>query len=148
MKARRILPKILQKTDPLRSRIMRAVQSKDTAPELIVRKLTHALGYRFRLHSADLPGKPDLAFAGRRAVIFVNGCFWHGHDCKRGARVPKTNRDYWIAKVARNTARDNANLGCLKKAGWRALVLWECELTDPERVARRLARFLGALPHG
>jgi DNA mismatch endonuclease (patch repair protein) len=127
-----------------RSRIMRAVKSRNTEPENTVRQLAHRMGYRFRLHRADLPGKPDLTFASRRAVIFVNGCFWHGHGCKRGARVPKTNAAYWIAKIARNKARDRAVMKEVRQAGWRALVVWECETRDKGHLAKRIKRFLRA----
>jgi DNA mismatch endonuclease, patch repair protein len=127
----------------LRSRTMRAVRSKDTKPEMIVRKLAHALGYRFRLHRSDLPGSPDLAFPGRKAAIFVNGCFWHGHDCKRGARQPKENAAYWRAKIDRNVARDSRVLDGLKALGWCALTVWECELRDDQRLETRLRQFLG-----
>jgi DNA mismatch endonuclease (patch repair protein) len=130
-------------TDAERSRIMRAVKSRDTGPERLVRRLAHGLGYRFRLHRADLPGKPDLAFPSRRAAIFVHGCFWHGHRCKRGARVPKANRAYWVAKIARNKTRDAGALKRLKLAGWRALVVWECELKNEGQLARKIRRFLG-----
>ena len=130
-------------TDAERSRIMRAVKSRDTGPEKAVRSLAHRMGYRFRLHRADLPGKPDLAFPGRRAVVFVHGCFWHGHDCKRGARTPKTNTEYWTAKIARNAARDRDQLSSLKRLGWRALVVWECQLRNEPAVRSRLRHFLG-----
>ncbi|WP_430430488.1 very short patch repair endonuclease [Oceanicaulis sp.] len=126
-----------------RSRVMRAVKDKNTKPEMIVRRMAHALGYRYRLHRKDLPGSPDLVFAGRKAVIFVHGCFWHGHDCKRGSRQPKTNAEYWRAKIARNMSRDAANLQALENQGWRALVLWECELKDRAAMAERLRGFLG-----
>lgn len=129
--------------DPTRSRTMRAVRSKDTKPELAARRIAHALGYRFRLHRADLPGKPDLVFPGRRAVVFVHGCWWHGHDCARGARTPKTNVDYWTAKVGRNVARDEAAIAALEGAGWRVLLIWECEINDREAVTRTLVDFLG-----
>lgn len=121
---------------------MRAVKGRDTSPERLVRRIAHGMGYRFRLHRRDLPGKPDLTFPARRAVVFVNGCFWHGHGCKRGARVPKTNTAYWTAKVARNVARDARHLKRLESEGWRALVLWECELKDGAGLKKRLARFL------
>lgn len=130
-------------TSAERSRIMRAVKSRDTRPELAVRRTAHAMGYRFRLHRADLPGRPDLAFPSRRAVVHVNGCFWHGHGCKRGAREPKTNAAYWRAKIARNAARDAANLSRLKALGWRALIVWECETRDADKLRKRLSRFLG-----
>lgn len=128
--------------DPVRSRTMAAVRSKDTKPEMLVRRLAHRLGYRFRLHRKDLPGKPDLVFSSRKAIIFVDGCYWHGHDCKRGARTPKTNVDYWRAKIGRNMARDAANIVALEARGWRVLTLWECELKDVDDLARRLQRFL------
>ena len=111
-----------------RSAVMRAVKSADTKPEIAVRKALHALGYRYRLHVKNLPGKPDLVFPKHRAVIFVHGCFWHGHNCKRGRRVPKTNTDYWMEKVARNKARDRKNTAALKKLGWRVITVWECEV--------------------
>jgi DNA mismatch endonuclease (patch repair protein) len=126
-----------------RSRIMRAVKGKDTGPELLVRRLLHGNGYRYRLHRADLPGKPDLTFPARRCVVFIHGCFWHGHDCKRGAREPKSNVAYWRAKIARNRERDGKNRRALKQLGWRSLVLWECELKNEDAVLKRLQRFLG-----
>jgi DNA mismatch endonuclease (patch repair protein) len=113
-----------------RSEIMRAVKSRDTNPEMIVRRLVHRLGYRYRLHRQDLPGKPDLTFPGRRKVVFMHGCFWHGHDCARGARVPKNNRDYWTAKIARNQARDANECERLRAMGWSVLTVWECEIKD------------------
>ena len=125
-----------------RSRVMRAVKGKDTKPEMIVRRMAHALGYRYRLHRKDLPGKPDLVFVGRKKVIFVHGCFWHGHDCARGSRQPKTNAEYWRAKIARNISRDAANLQALDAQGWQALVLWECDLKDRDALAVRLRDFL------
>ncbi len=128
-----------------RSAVMRAVKSGDTLPERIVRKAVCTLGFqhRYRLHSANLPGKPDLVFAPMRKAIYVHGCFWHGHTCKRGARAPKDNASYWQAKIARNRARDAAALEALSRAGWRALVIWECETRDGEGLRRRLRRFLG-----
>lgn len=131
-------------TDPIRSATMRAVRSTDTTPEMIVRRLLHGLGYRYRLHHKDLPGKPDLVFAGRRKVVMVNGCFWHGHDCVRGARPPKANSDYWKKKIGRNVARDATNLASLQDAGWDVLTIWECETKSADRPAleRRLCEFL------
>lgn len=130
-------------TPEQRSATMRAVKGRDTKPEMIVRRVAHALGYRFRLHRNDLPGSPDLVFPARRKAIFVHGCFWHGHDCARGSRKPKTNAAYWSAKIARNVARDARALADLETLGWDALVLWECELRPPETLTARLVRHLG-----
>jgi len=128
--------------DELRSRTMRAVKSKDTKPEIAVRRLVHKMGFRFRLHRSDLPGSPDLVFITRRKVIFVHGCFWHGHDCARGARRPKTNADYWKAKIDRNRERDVESVRLLMSTGWRACEVWECELRDVEKLRARLFEFL------
>jgi len=125
-----------------RSENMRAIRSKDTQPELAVRSLVHRLGYRFRLHRPDLPGKPDLAFPARRKVIFVHGCFWHSHACKTGL-IPKSNRDFWLPKLRKNKRRDRKNLEALTQLGWRVLVIWECEVPHRERLTRTLTRFLG-----
>ncbi len=122
---------------------MRAVKGSDTAPEMAVRRMVHRMGFRFRLNRKDLPGKPDLVLPRLHRVVFVNGCFWHGHDCVRGARAPKANAEYWRAKIARNRLRDAASLAALKTEGWRAAVIWECELKESARVKKRLARFLG-----
>jgi DNA mismatch endonuclease (patch repair protein) len=124
-----------------RSEIMRAVRSRDTKPEMIVRRLVYGLGYRYRLHRPDLPGKPDLTFLGRRKVVFVHGCFWHGHDCARGARVPKNNQEYWIAKIARNKAREARDYDRLREMGWSVLTIWECE-TKHLSLEVRLRAFL------
>lgn len=121
---------------------MRAVKSTNTAPELLVRRLVSSMGYRYRLHRAELPGKPDLAFIGRRKAIFVHGCFWHGHDCTRGARVPRQNASYWIDKIERNRKRDLTHSSTLKRLGWESMVLWECELKDQAITRKRLRRFL------
>ena len=130
-----------------RSDVMRRVKGKDTTPELKVRKALTALGARYRLHRADLPGKPDIVMPGRLLAVFVHGCFWHGHDCARGARVPKANRDYWLAKVARNRARDAASRAALEAAGWRVETVWECELKDaPALNARAQAWLATSLP--
>lgn len=133
----------MTETPERRSRIMRAVKSRDTKPELAVRRLLHGLGYRYRLHREDLPGKPDLVFPARRKAIFVHGCFWHGHDCPRGARVPSRNRDYWTAKIARNRLRDRTTIARLADAGWDSLTVWECELKDRETLTAKLVAFLG-----
>lgn len=130
--------------DPMqRSAVMRAVKSRDTAPELTVRRAAHALGLRFRLQRTDLPGKPDLVFPARRIALFVHGCFWHGHDCLRGARMPKTNRAYWESKIGRNVARDAAASAALKQLGWTPRTIWECETRDPAKLSRRIARLTG-----
>lgn len=121
---------------------MRAVSGKDTSAELIVRRLAHSLGYRYRLHRKSLPGTPDLVFPARRAVIFVHGCFWHQHDCRRGARIPKTRRDYWVPKLRKNQERDRLNQRRLRATGWRVLVIWECQIGKRTVLARRLRRFL------
>lgn len=132
--------------DAARSAIMRAVKSTNTTPEKAVRSLAHRLGYRFRLHRKDLPGTPDLVFPSVRKAIFVNGCFWHGHDCKRGARAPKTNAAYWLQKIARNRRRDEEARQALAALGWSVLTVWECEISDGEALAARLRSFLGAKP--
>lgn len=124
-----------------RSDIMRRVRSKDTKPELRVRRLVHGLGYRYRLHKADLPGRPDLVFASRRKVIFVHGCFWHGHSCKLG-RVPKSRVQYWLNKLKRNRERDKLVLQRLKAENWRSLVIWECQLRNLDKLVPMIIRFL------
>lgn len=121
---------------------MRSVRSRNTEPELIVRRAATALGYRYRLHRRDLPGSPDIVFPGLRKVIFVHGCFWHGHDCKRGAREPKANADYWRTKVGRNRERDAQSLAALQEMRWEAMVLWECKTKDSDWLADELCRFL------
>ncbi len=127
-----------------RSAVMRRVKGRGTSPEIQVRRLVWALGGRYRLNRADLPGKPDIVLAGRRLAIFVHGCFWHGHDCARGARTPKANRAYWTAKIARNRARDIAARSALEAAGWRVECVWECALKDREALAERIAGWLAA----
>ena len=126
-----------------RSAVMRAVKSRDTGPELKVRRAAHALGLRFRLNRKDLPGKPDLVFLAKRTAMFVHGCFWHGHDCPRGARMPQNNRAYWEAKISRNMARDKAALAALKKLGWTPRVIWECQTRDNSALSRLIARQMG-----
>jgi DNA mismatch endonuclease (patch repair protein) len=132
----------MKETPEARSRIMRAVKGQNTSPEIAVRRLVHGMGYRYRLYRKDLPGKPDLVFSSRRKVIFIHGCFWHGHDCKRGARVPKTNREYWEQKVARNKERDIAHRKRLQEMGWNVLVIWECGLKDKRLLSRQIKNFL------
>lgn len=121
---------------------MRAVKSENTKPELQLRKALHRLGYRYRLNVKTLPGKPDLVFPKYRAVIFMHGCFWHGHNCKRGARTPKTNTAYWTEKIARNKIRDKKNAAALKKLGWRVVTIWECQLKtlDPTKIEIKPSR--------
>ena len=128
-----------------RSEVMRAVKGRGTSPELVVRRLVWSLGGRYRLNRADLPGKPDIVLPGRRLAIFVDGCFWHGHDCARGARVPKANRDYWTAKVERNRARDAHAREALAAAGWRVETVWECELKDRTALEARVKAWLNSL---
>jgi len=126
-----------------RSAVMRAVKSRDTKPEMIVRRAAHALGYRFRLHRKDLPGSPDLVFPSRKKAIFVHGCFWHGHDCTRGARMPKANAEYWTTKIGRNVTRDARVRGELASLDWETLTIWECELKDGG-IEERLRGFLAS----
>lgn len=128
-----------------RSENMRKIRSKDTSPELMLRKLVHGLGYRFRLHRRDLPGKPDLAFPSRKKVIFLHGCFWHQHRACREGRLPGTRKEYWEPKLARNQERDVRAEAELKASGWDVLTLWECEVEkDLKAVVPRLKRFLEA----
>lgn len=127
-----------------RSDVMRAVKSRDTGAELALRRALFKRGLRYRLHRKDLPGSPDIVFPSARLAVFVHGCFWHGHDCPRGARAPKTNSAYWSAKIARNRARDAAARAALKAMGWRATTVWECALKPPERAAARVARLARA----
>lgn len=122
-----------------RSEVMRAVKGKDTKPEVRLRKALFALGYRYRLNVKDLPGKPDIVFPKHRTVIFVHGCFWHGHNCKRGARTPKSNTEYWREKIARNKRRDKDNAAALKKLGWRVITVWECELKSLDPASLQIA---------
>jgi DNA mismatch endonuclease (patch repair protein) len=125
-----------------RSAVMRRVKGTNTTPELTVRKALTRLGARYRLHRKDLPGKPDIVLPGRRLALFVHGCFWHGHDCARGARVPKQNRDYWMGKVGRNRARDEASREALTALGWRVETIWECDLKDAAALESRLRGLL------
>lgn len=125
-----------------RSANMRAIRSKDMKPELAVRKLVHGMGYRYRLHRHDLPGRPDMVFPSRRKVIFVHGCFWHSHNCK-AAHVPKTNQGYWGPKLERNRIRDARNIEALAAKGWQSLVVWECEICDERILKNRIVAFLG-----
>ena len=133
-------------TPEQRSWNMSRIRGKNTKPELLVRRLLHARGYRYRLHgragSIRLPGSPDLVFAGRRKVIFVNGCFWHFHDCRVGQHAPKANADFWAAKRTRTRERDARQCRQLEDAGWEVLTVWECELREPSALEEQLVRFL------
>ena len=133
-------------TPEQRSWNMSRIRGKNTKPELLVRWLLHARGYRYRLHgragSIRLPGSPDLVFAGRRKVIFVNGCFWHFHDCRVGQHAPKANADFWAAKRTRTRERDARQRRQLEDSGWEVLTVWECELREPSALEEQLVRWL------
>ena len=138
-------PKMDKITPDRRSENMRNIRSKGMKPELVVRKLTHGMGYRYRLHRSDLPGKPDIVFLGRKKAIFVHGCFWHQHpapSCKI-VRVPKSNQDYWLPKLKRNVEKDIAVQRQLQQSGWNVLVVWECQTKDLQTLCERISRFLG-----
>lgn len=124
-----------------RSENMRQIKSKDSIPELTVRRLVHQLGYRYRLHDHSLPGRPDLVFPQRRKIIFVHGCFWHVHQRCKLSHVPSSRQEYWQPKLQRNNARDRLHRRRLKQLGWTVFVVWECEVASPE-LADRLRRFL------
>lgn len=124
-----------------RSKRMSLIRSKGTKPELLVRRLVHRLGYRYRLHRKDLPGRPDMVFPSRKKIIFVHGCFWHGHECKVG-HIPKSRLDYWVQKITGNYERDKLTLRRLRGMRWKCLVLWECQLYKVERITARITRFL------
>lgn len=123
---------------------MRRVKSRDTTPELAVRRILRAAGVGYRLGGAGLPGRPDLVMKGRRVAVFVHGCFWHGHDCARGSRKPKANAAYWTAKIERNRARDEASRAALSTAGWRVVTIWECEMKVPGFADRLTAKVQAA----
>lgn len=127
-----------------RSERMSLVRSLDSVAELMVRRTAHRMGYRYRKHRSDLPGRPDMVFAGRHKVVFVHGCFWHRHDCRAGRRWPKSRLDFWKSKLERNKERDSETLQRLKEDGWGVLVVWECETKDPRYVESRLKSFLDA----
>ena len=134
--------------DPLtpaeRSARMALVRAKDTKPELLVRRLVHGMGYRYRLHRRDLPGTPDLVFPGRGKVIFIHGCFWHRHARCALARLPKSRGDFWLPKLTANAERDARNVRALRRLGWSVLTIWECQLGDTAKLANRIRRFLDA----
>ncbi len=120
---------------------MARIRSKDTKPEMLVRKLVHGMGYRYRLHAGDLPGRPDLVFRPRRKVIFVHGCFWHRHEGCPANRLPHSRQGYWLEKLNGNARRDRLSQAALREAGWGILVIWECEVSD-DRLSTRIRRFL------
>lgn len=121
---------------------MAAVHSENTTPELAIRKLVFAMGYRYRLHVAGLPGRPDLVFPGRRKILFVNGCYWHRHRNCRYATTPKTNVEFWLAKFEANVRRDRANLKALRSLGWQVLTIWQCQLKNPDKLGKKIDAFL------
>jgi DNA mismatch endonuclease (patch repair protein) len=125
-----------------RSKIMSSVKSKDTKPEIIVRKLLHSMGYRFRLHREDLPGTPDIVLPKYKKVIFVHGCFWHGHEGCPRAKLPKTNKEFWRVKITKNMARDAETMQDLSRTGWQSLVIWTCEIKDLEQLSKKIRNFL------
>jgi DNA mismatch endonuclease, patch repair protein len=125
-----------------RSRIMRAVSTKNTGPEKVLRAMLSREGYRYRLHRRDLPGTPDIVFPGKRKVIFVNGCFWHSHGCRKG-RPPKSKLEFWGPKLAKNCARDKRNKADLRLMGWAVLTIWQCQTRNPDRLSTKLFSFLG-----
>lgn len=131
-------------TPEQRSRNMRAIKGRDTRPELIVRRLVHGLGYRFRLHGSGLPGRPDLVLRRFGLVVFVHGCFWHRHRCRSGLATPATRPAFWKAKFAQNVERDRRTMRALRRDGWRVLVIWECQTRDADRLRARLAALLKA----
>ncbi len=128
-------------TPAVRSKIMSSVAQKNTGPEMYVRRLIHRMGYRYALHRRDLPGRPDLVFAPRRKIVFVHGCFWHGHTCRKG-RLPTSRADYWAERIGKNQARDASNISDLEADGWDVCIVWECEISDPDSLRRRLVHFL------
>jgi DNA mismatch endonuclease (patch repair protein) len=133
------------KNPPARRRNnMRAIRAKNTKPELIVRSLLHGLGYRFRLHQRGLPGSPDVVLARFRTVIFVHGCWWHGHSCAKGRSIPATNTSFWTAKLAANKSRDTRSAAALRRTGWHVLTVWECETRSVDTLRERLAGKLTA----
>jgi DNA mismatch endonuclease (patch repair protein) len=135
------------RTKEQRSNIMKSVGSRDTGPELTVRRLLYRLGYRYRLHRRDLPGRPDIVFPTRRKAIFIHGCFWHGHNCDKG-KLPKSRAEYWTAKIKMNRDRDARAIVRLEDAGWRTLLIWQCELKGLDAIGRVLSEFLGPPGNG
>lgn len=125
-----------------RSELMARVKSKDTKPEKAVRILLSKMGFRYRLHRTDLPGSPDIVFSSRRKVIFVHGCFWHGHNCKAGRNTPASNKQYWTAKLERNIKRDKSNRQSLAAIGWQTLIIWECKIKKTEYITELMNKYL------
>lgn len=125
-----------------RSALMARIGAKNTVPEMVVRRLLHSLGYRFRLHRHDLPGTPDIVFPSRRKVIFVNGCFWHAHGCRIG-QPPKTRPEFWTPKLERNRTRDLENRADLRAIGWKTMTVWQCQTKTPKKLSDKLVSFLG-----
>jgi DNA mismatch endonuclease (patch repair protein) len=121
---------------------MRRIRKRNSKPELIVRRLVHGMGFRYRLHWNGLPGTPDVVLPRHRKVILVHGCFWHRHDCPDGTKLPRSKPDYWGPKLERNRWRDAVNIGRLREMGWEVLVVWECEMRDQQDLVRRLTQFL------
>ncbi|WP_458382689.1 very short patch repair endonuclease [Rhizobium anhuiense] len=130
------------RTPEQRRRIMQSVGQKNTGPEMVIRQALHRLGYRFRLHTRSLPGRPDIVFPSRRKVILVHGCFWHGHNCPKG-HLPKSRNEYWKPKIESNKARDERTVNELKMMGWESLVIWQCEVARLDAALATIARFLG-----
>jgi DNA mismatch endonuclease (patch repair protein) len=129
-------------TPEQRSYCMSQNKGKDTSPEISIRILIHSLGYRYRLHRRDLPGCPDMIFPGQKKVIFVNGCYWHRHNCKKGRSMPETRQNFWQLKFKRTVERDKRNLRKLRSVGWKILIVWECQTRDPKKLTPRLQTFL------
>jgi len=127
-----------------RSRLMSLIRSKDTRPEMVIRRIVYGLGYRYRLHGADLPGKPDLVFRSRRKVIFIHGCFWHRHRGCKLSRLPKSRLDFWLPKLEGNRKRDIRHKKTLKKMGWKVFVIWECEVRNLDTLKKHIIEFLSA----
>lgn len=130
-------------TPEQRSFNMSRIRNRNTRPEMKVRSLAHRMGFRYRLHRKDLPGKPDLVFPSRRKIIFVHGCFFHMHNCRYGLVTPKTNAEFWQKKRLSNVERDKRNITALKSAGWDVLVIWECQTKTPDLLSDILMNFLG-----